>query len=440
MTTQRFRHKAPGGKNPTGVTSPLERAILAMVFLFLVASCGGSASSPNPSTPSPTLLLVLPDTPTATQWEPTFQVVANVETPLPIEIDPTHEQIQYMATVWSIDPLIPILNYHRFTPNRYDPTSGMVKYLGEFMDEVNRLYIAGFTLISIDDYLAGRVIVPPGRRPLILTFDDAIFANQIALEGEGQPSPLTAVGSLYKFSQEHPDFGFQAALFANLGDKYYGNVLRNGRWYLGEGWEEALAQTIAWSIDHNVRVYNHLYTHINLSTARDKDIQPEMLRNDLALRGYLEQVGCPELIHFIRNYIALPYGVWPKSQKGIELLLGYVNPEGEPVEAVFEAGYEHTPTLAPSPYSENFSPFHLPRMAGLSRIIDWLEATAPSLPTAQQCQMLLPPDIWTQPASVLEGEILSLVQDGQCSQGIYILENRVFRVTMEDVIQLKTID
>ena len=110
------------------------------------------------------------------------------------------------------------------------------------------------------------------------------------------------------------------------------------------------------------------------------------------------------------------------------------------MEAVFEAGYEHTPTLAPSPYSENFSPFHLPRMAGLSRIIDWLEATAPSLPTAQQCQMLLPPDIWTQPASVLEGEILSLVQDGQCSQGIYILENRVFRVTMEDVIQLKTID
>jgi hypothetical protein len=328
------------------------------------------------------------------------------------------------AIVWESDPVIPILNYHRFTPNLWDETSGMVRYIGDLKNDLQVFYDSGYALISLDNLLSGNIRVPAGRRPLILTIDDAYFANQFALDERGQVSELSAVGAIYNFSQEHPDFGFEIAMFANFGDKHYGNLFTGTWWYEAENWQQALAQTIIWGIEHNVYPYNHTYRHPHLDQLTDAQIQPQLALNDQRLREYLTLAGHPEYASLLSNYIALPYGSFPATDKGNTLLTSYLDPEGDPVRAVFGAGYEYAPAFASPPFSDEFDPMHLPRMAAIPSIIKLIAETASTFPSALSCTLTLPaasPDVQSIMAAIQQK-----ITSGLCPEGVYMLEDGVF--------------
>jgi hypothetical protein len=330
------------------------------------------------------------------------------------------------AIVWASDPVIPILNYHRFTPNLRDATSGMVRYLGDLKADLQAFYDSGYSLISLDDLLSGIIRVPEGRRPLILTIDDAYFANQFSLNDQGEISECSAVGTIYQFSQEHPDFGFEIAMFANFGDKHYGNLFSGTWWYEAEGWEQALAQTIAWGIEHHVYPYNHTFRHPHLDQVADEVIQPQLANNDAELREYLALAGHPEYAAMLSNYVALPYGSSPATAKGIEQLNSYLDPEGDPVRAVFEAGYEYAPAFALASFSDGFDPMHLPRMAGIPSVVKLITKTASNFPTAESCTLIL-----TSGSADFDSILAAIQQNitnGICHEGIYILEEGVFIV------------
>lgn len=270
-----------------------------------------------------------------------------------------------IATPTLIDLEIPVLNYHRFVGDQVEYSTYMKRRLSDFRRDLERLYVAGYSLISLDELIDGNYQLPPGRRPLVLSIDDAYFADQLWLDpSTGAPSPNCGIGVLWQFYQVHPGFGFKVAMFANFGDKYYGNVYRNGWWYLGDGWEDDLAAAIVWGIEHGVMPYNHLYIHPRLDLTEYADIWPQAEMNDKALRALLALVQREDLIEQVNNFIALPYGVWPESQAGIDHLIAYMDPEGRSVKAIFEAGYEHMPKYA-TPQAQNFSPYHIPRLAGI---------------------------------------------------------------------------
>ncbi len=356
---------------------------------------------PTPAKPTPTSTPTPLPTPT--------------QTPTPVTMD---------AIVWASDPVIPILNYHRFTPNLWDETSGMVRYLGDLKNDLQAYYDSGYSLISLDDLLDGNIRVPPGRRPLTLTIDDAYFANQLALNDQGEVSELSAVGAIYQFSQEHPDFGFEIAMFANFGDKYYGNLFTGTWWYVANGWQENLTQTIAWGIEHNVYPYNHTWRHPHLDQLADNLIQPQLALNDEKLREYLALAGHPEYAYLLSNYIALPYGRFPATDKGNELLTSYLDPEGDPVRAVFEAGYEYSPAFASPSFTDQFDPMHLPRMAAIPSIIKLITETASTFPAAESCTLILSmgsPDV----KSIMDA-IQQSISSGLCPSGVYILDEGVF--------------
>lgn len=401
--------------------------LLAIGSVYLLCACQMTASTSTlvpdtlqPSKLAQTALSMESASTTRTQTE-----ASPTATPS-LSLTPTQTRVvqSVEALVWVSDPVIPVLNYHRFTPNLADQTSGMVKYIGDLKEDLERFYEAGYSLISIDDLMDGNIIVPAGRRPLILTIDDAYFANQFALGEDGLPSELSAIGTIYKFSQENPDFGSDVAMFANFGDKYYGNQFRENWWYLAEGWQEDLAKTIVWGIDHGVMPYNHLYRHPHLEWLADKDIQKQQLLNDEALRGYLALAGRPELSAVINNYIALPYGNWPVTEVGKELLMGYVDPEGRVVRAIFEAGYEYQPAYASAPFSDSFDPMHIPRMAAISKTIDLIIQEAENFPIAQQCSLQLP--IEEKDAEVVIEAISESISTGDCPEGVFIVGNAIF--------------
>ena len=405
-----------------------------LIFLFIVLSLAACSVAPTLplETETPTQS-VLESGAGATQTAPTLMPLIPTATQIPTA---TPEPTVLKATVWTEDPQIPILNYHRFIPDHMQET-GMKIRISTFKAHLEQLYAAGYSLISLDDLLAGSLVVPEGRRPLVISMDDAYFADQIYLDQDGLPSEQCGVGVLYAFSQAHPEFGFAVALFANFGDKYYGNEYRNGWWYLGDNWQEDLAKTIVWGIEHNVMPYNHLYRHPKLDITEEKDILPQAYLNDEALRNYLALAERSDLVDQISNYIALPYGIWPATQRGKDLLLGYTDPEGKPVRAVFEAGYEYSPAYALAPFAEGFDPFHIPRMAGISPSITAIISAAETFPVASNCDLEIPGGLAISDVGVIESAIFDAVKAERCAEGVYILETGIYQAQEGLVIQLE---
>lgn len=389
--------------------------VTLFILAFILLACQPRLYPDQVSAP-PTATAIPTELPTPTQPAPTATPLPTPsQTPAPLNID---------ATVWTSDPIIPILNYHRFTPNSRDKTSGMVRYIGDLKSDLQSFYDAGYTLISLDELLSRHIRVSVGRRPLVLTIDDAYFANQFALDDQGDVSEFSAVGTIYHFSEEHPDFGFEIAMFANFGDKHYANLFTGTWWYEADGWERALADTIVWGIDHHVYPYNHTYRHPHLDQVADDVIQPQLAFNDQKLREYLSLAGHPEYVSLLSNYVALPYGSSPITDKGKQLLISYVDPEGDPVRAVFEAGYEYTPAFALAPFSAGFNPMHVPRMAAIPSVIKLITEKASTFPSAERCELTVvmgSPDIESIVAAI-EQQIAS----GQCPEGVYILDEGVF--------------
>lgn len=413
------------------------KRLIPLIFLILFGACSSSielvdtvdivSEVPNITQDLPSLVLpskVPTQTPSS---EPTI-LVTPTTTPNPITIE---------ATVYVKDPQIPILNYHRFLPDSYGESTGMKIRLSDFLGHLQQLYDAGYSLISIDDLMDGKYDVPIGRKPLVLSFDDAYFADQLYLDETGNPSELCGIGVLYEFYTTHSDFGFKVAMFANFGDKYYGNVFMNGWWYLGEGWEYALADAITWGIEHGVMPYNHLYLHPKLDLVPNNLIQEQAHSNDVALRKYLAMAHRDDLILSINNYIALPFGIWPASDDGIRALLSYTDPEERPLRAVFEAGYEYDPTFALAAFTDGFDAFHLPRMAGIGATISAVVNAAESLPSAQKCKLVIKDDLTAIGPDVLKESILISISKGECTEGVYIVNGSIFQAEKDQVLEVK---
>ena len=126
----------------------------------------------------------------------------------------------------------------------------------------------------------------------------------------------------------------------------------------------------------------------------------------------------------LSNYVALPYGSSPATAKGVEQLNSYLDPEGDPVRAVFEAGYEYAPAFALASFSDGFDPMHLPRMAGIPSVIKLITQTAFTFPTAESCTLTL------RSGSVDFESIMVAIQESissrECPTGVYILQEGVF--------------
>lgn len=384
--------------------------IIGLATLIIVTGCSPVQSFMPTETPvdTATPAATFTPAPTATPTEP------------PFFLD---------ATVMSFDQQAPILLYHRFLPDGDDKNATTFIHLSEFWRQLQALYDNGFSLVPLSSWIDGTYVVPPGRKPLIITLDDFWFADQIYINEDGTPSKFSGIGVLWLFSQEHPDFGFSAAGFSNMGDKYYGDRQIGSHFFFSENMDAMwlkLGGTIAWAIENDVEPYNHLLLHPQLSKTADKDILFQVQENDRLTRYYLTLAGREDLIPRLGNMIALPFGEWPSTQSGINILKSYVNPEGRPVEAIFEAYLLSDKQLTPSIYSGEFDPFNIARITVSPYMIEWVVSQAGELPAAQSCQLGPVKEELGADSQIVEGLILNAVSTGACPEGIYHVNGLVF--------------
>jgi hypothetical protein len=341
--------------------------------------------------------------------------------PTPTPTDTPIPSTTLTATVWVQDPVVPALTYHQFKLNQSGGKSTNLKmFLNDFRGQMKTLYENGFCLVELGEWLSGEMVVADGCRPLILTMDDLYFNNQFGLDENGNPSRKTGVGQLWDFYRDYPDFGFSIALFANFGNKLYANPD-------DPGWEEELARTVAWGIEHGAMPYNHFWTHPQLDRIDTAKVKSEATRNDTYLRELLAKIGREDLIPQLKNIIALTYGTWPKTWEGRNAITQYKNPEGVPVLGIMEIDYIIRPQYILPVYHPDFDPYHIPRIVADREAVDTLMNDIRLFPPAQSCVFEEVPLAQVKDQAYLMERIRIAVMQGHCPEGVYAFPGMLFR-------------
>ena len=215
--------------------------------------------------------------------------------------------------------------YHRIV----DPIPAGDDYArtpAQFRADLARLDRAGYTSIAMRDLVAGRIDVPAGRTPVVLTFDDS-SESQFRQLPDGSVDPDSAVGILNAFAESHPEFGRHAIFYANANLFDQKGLAKH-----------KLDELIAWGYE----IGNHTYSHANLSQLDAAGAQAQIGRM-AALLKELE----PD---YTVTGFALPFGAMPHAET-LALRGSY---RGVPYRYTSDVLVGAEP--APSPFAKRFDP------------------------------------------------------------------------------------
>lgn len=133
---------------------------------------------------------------------------------------------------------IMVLMYHKFAKTA---TDGWTRSFDDFKNDLQRLYDKGYYPINMGDYIEGKIDVPYGKTPVILTFDDGV-ASQLSfewVEDEFSVKADTAVKIYQDFVKKHPDFPMKGTFYI-MSTNFFGSkgTLKQRLEYLvNEGFE-----------------------------------------------------------------------------------------------------------------------------------------------------------------------------------------------------------
>ncbi|GII83783.1 xylanase [Sphaerisporangium siamense] len=248
---------------------------------------------------------------------------------------------------------IPVLMYHRIVPK---PAGTDDRTPEQFRTELERLAREGYVPITAREYTTGKIAIPAGRHPVVLTFDDS-SPSQLTLDGSGKPKPDTAVGILMDVARKHPGFR-PVGTFYVIKDMF------------GTFGAEAQAQTLGWLRDNGFDVGNHTRDHLNLRGRSQDQVMGQIAAGHKLIT---------DLIRTAPATLALPYGNQPSTKNWA--MRGDAGNVHYTYTGVFLAGY----TPAASPFSKDFDPLGIPRIRAMDKVgdcarfcstawLDWLNA------------------------------------------------------------------
>jgi peptidoglycan/xylan/chitin deacetylase (PgdA/CDA1 family) len=223
---------------------------------------------------------------------------------------------------------VPVLMYHRIVEK---PASVYDRTPADLRAELERLARERYVPVTAADYTAGKIDIPAGTHPVVLTFDDA-DPTQFKLTPQGDPAAGTAVAIMHDVAARYPGFRPVATFYVN-GDPFG---------------DPGGTKTLPWLREHGMDVGNHTLTHANLRKAGALGAQRDISRGDQAIRHAIPGTEPAT--------IALPFGIHPTDQA----LALSGSSDGVPYRyrGVFLVGSNP----APSPYSPQFDPLRIPRI------------------------------------------------------------------------------
>ena len=104
-----------------------------------------------------------------------------------------------------------ILEYHKIDT----PEARWTRTPENFRRDLQRLWDRGYRLVALNDYIDGKIALPAGTSPVILTLDDS-SPGQFRYIQRGSDwviDPECGLGILEAFAREHPGFGRAATFY-----------------------------------------------------------------------------------------------------------------------------------------------------------------------------------------------------------------------------------
>ncbi len=241
-----------------------------------------------------------------------------------------------------------ILEYHRIGGDE----GRWTRSVENFRADLDRLYREGYRPVALGDVLDGRITLPAGLSPVVLTFDDSSPGQfrYMVRDGDIEIDPDSAVGILLEFHRTHPDFAAKATFYvlpaAAQPHRFFGQPAYEHR-------------KLRHLVELGFEIGNHTLWHHNLARA-----DAATIRHQLASAVRIIQEAVPG--YPVRT-LALPFGAYPA-----ELAPAIAGESGGTT-------YRHEAILmvaggpALSPFAAAFDPFHLPRIQAISAEMDrWL--------------------------------------------------------------------
>ncbi len=243
---------------------------------------------------------------------------------------------------------IMILEYHKIDY----PEERWTRTPENFRRDLETLYTRGYRLQSLTALLEGRVTVPAGTTPVVLTFDDSSPGQFRYVDKNGAPEidPKSGIGVLEAFIKEKPDFGRAATFFvlpgASRPNRLFDQPEHEGR-------------KLRWLVENGYEIGNHTLWHANLGKYDEA-----VVRAQLADAQVWVQKHVPD---YKLRTLALPHGVYPKQVDWA------VTGSAKGTTYRHEAILMVAGGAAPSPFSARFDPVRLPRIQAVERDLkEWL--------------------------------------------------------------------
>jgi len=298
----------------------------------------------QPGSPSPVASFVFVTvTPTAISLTPLSD-----PTPTAQPANPTPTPIDRPAPQPSLSlGQVMVLEYHLIGPEDNE----LQRTPAGFRRDLERLHTLGYTPANVIDLNRGFPDLPAGKKPVVLTFDDSDI-SQFRYLSDGSLDPDSAVGMLYAFHQQHPDTWPLKGTFYVLQD-----VDAPERILFGQpAWAE---QKLRWLVKQGFEVGSHTISHFDLALGTAAEVQWQLAASQRQLEARLPGYDVRSL--------SVPFGSYPLDRT----LLAAGLWAGEP--------YRYATTVmawggpAPSPYSPEFDPYHIPRIVVTEAQLDyWL--------------------------------------------------------------------
>ncbi len=233
---------------------------------------------------------------------------------------------------------IPILMYHDVVPV---PKKPLDVSIAAFRAEISGLYHSGYRTITLADLVRGRIDVPAGTSPMVITFDDST-PSQYRQLANGRVDPRTAVATLVELGHRNGEKRPVATMFVNA--RPFGNH------------PEYLPRLV----DLGFELGDHTAAHANLRRLSAIEVQRQLVLGQEVIRravpGY--QV----------TTMALPYGFHPKNRQ-LDRHGGFAK-----TSYTFDGVVLTGSNPSSSPYTRSFTPLELPRIvpgAGLFHANYW---------------------------------------------------------------------
>ncbi len=262
---------------------------------------------------------------------------------------------------------VPVLEYHLVG----DHDSRWGRSRDGFRRDLELLYARGYRPITVSQLVDGKIDIPRGTSPVVVTLDDASPGQFRYVERNGAlvVDSTSAVGIWLAMHDAHPDWGNRATFCllpsASEGHAFFGDKGIDGQR------TEWRYQKLRFLVEHGFELCDHTLWHAKLNRFSDAKVQEQIARGvmaiDSAVAGYR-----------VRTF-ALPLGLWPKN-RALARAGRYVDaPSGRVVTYRFDAVLEVSGMPAHSPRDPAFNAGGIPRMQvigdNLGGILDRLEAT-----------------------------------------------------------------